>query len=144
MQEQISWDPAIVKKFGSSNHNKLLNQLRNEVIKYPLTKNKIQSNNDNNERFHPSKEKFNMSISQSISTSNAQNNNIINDNNRYQSSTIYKSNHNSNMNSSKVTTETDISKPLIKSNVSSNSNISFNNSKNFSIYNNHSLETQAE
>ena len=36
MNEPISWDPSLVKKFSSSNHFKLLNQLRNEVKKYPL------------------------------------------------------------------------------------------------------------
>ncbi len=36
----MSWDPALVKKFSSSNHLKMLNQLRNEVIKYPLNNKK--------------------------------------------------------------------------------------------------------
>ena len=43
MIEQKSWDPTLVKKFSSSNHFKLLNQLKNEVIKYPLIKKKNQS-----------------------------------------------------------------------------------------------------
>ena len=38
MNDPISWDPSLVKKYGSSNHYKLLNQLRNEVKKYPLNK----------------------------------------------------------------------------------------------------------
>ena len=36
MNEKISWDPHLVKKYSSSNHFKLLNQLRTEVIKYPI------------------------------------------------------------------------------------------------------------
>ena len=36
MNDPISWDPYLVKKFSSSNHYKLLNQLKNEVKKYPL------------------------------------------------------------------------------------------------------------
>jgi len=44
MNDPISWDPSLVKKFSSSNHYKLLNQLRNEVKKYPLNnKKKITS-----------------------------------------------------------------------------------------------------
>ena len=51
MNEHISWDSSLVKKFSTSNHFKLINQLRNEVKKYPLIKkNKISSDlkNDNN------------------------------------------------------------------------------------------------
>tara|TARA_B100000214_G_C23713632_1_gene510953 strand:+ start:134 stop:538 length:405 start_codon:yes stop_codon:yes gene_type:complete len=40
MKDPISWDQSLVKKFSSSNHYKLLNQLRNEVIKYPLNNKK--------------------------------------------------------------------------------------------------------
>ena len=40
MNDQITWDSSLIKKFSSSNHYKLLNQLRNEVIKYPLNKKK--------------------------------------------------------------------------------------------------------
>ncbi|WP_413684736.1 hypothetical protein [Prochlorococcus sp. MIT 1011] len=40
MNDPMSWDPALVKKFSSSNHLKMLNQLRNEVIKYPLNNKK--------------------------------------------------------------------------------------------------------
>ena len=54
MNHTISWDPALVKKFSSSNHLKMLNQLRNEVIKYPLNNKKKsksihveESNQDN-------------------------------------------------------------------------------------------------
>ena len=40
MNESVSWDPSLIKKFSSSNHYKLLNQLRNEVKKYPLNNKK--------------------------------------------------------------------------------------------------------
>tara|TARA_Y100001968_G_scaffold322992_1_gene359981 strand:- start:671 stop:1078 length:408 start_codon:yes stop_codon:yes gene_type:complete len=44
MNDPISWDPSLVKKFSTSNHYKLLNQLRTEVTKYPLNnKKKITS-----------------------------------------------------------------------------------------------------
>ena len=40
MNEKKSWDASLVRKFSSSNHYKLLNQLRSEVKKYPLIKKK--------------------------------------------------------------------------------------------------------
>ena len=40
MNEPISWDPSLVKKYSSSNHFKLLSQLRSEVKKYPLNNKK--------------------------------------------------------------------------------------------------------
>ncbi len=40
MKDQKGWDPSLVKKFSSSNHYKLLNQLKNEVKKYPLNNKK--------------------------------------------------------------------------------------------------------
>ena len=40
MNKSVSWDPSLIKKFSCSNHYKLLNQLRNEVKKYPLNKKK--------------------------------------------------------------------------------------------------------
>ena len=46
MNDPMSWDPALVKKFSSSNHLKLLNQLRNEVIKYPLNNRKKSKSNN--------------------------------------------------------------------------------------------------
>ena len=52
MNDPISWDPALVKKFSSSNHLKMLNQLRNEVIKYPLNNKKKSKSihiNDSNQ-----------------------------------------------------------------------------------------------
>mgnify|MGYP001385829912 CR=1 FL=1 len=51
MNEPVSWDSTLIKKYRSSNHYKLLNQLRNEVKKYPLNNKKksssINSKNSN-------------------------------------------------------------------------------------------------
>ena len=62
MKEQISWDPSLVKKFSSSNHFKLLNQLRTEVKKYPLNKKKHLSS--------PSKDKITETINKTNNISN--------------------------------------------------------------------------
>ena len=97
MNDPISWDPSLVKKFSSSNHYKLLNQLRNEVKKYPLNNKKktssIQSNNSNLDN----KKSSNSAHTHISSLSNKSNQ--INDEN------------------------------------GSKSTVSFNNAKNFSIYN---------
>ena len=94
MNDQISWEASLVKKFSSSNHYKLLNQLRNEVKKYPL-------NNKRNLSSNKSKD--------------------INDNNNISTTKDDSITVDSNTNNEK-----NINK----------SNVSFNNSKNFSIYNN--------
>ena len=47
MNKKVSWDQSLVKKFSSSNHFKLLNQLKSEVIKYPLTRKKNHSTRSN-------------------------------------------------------------------------------------------------
>ena len=100
MNDPIRWDSSLVKKFSSSNHYKLLNQLRNEVKKYPLNNKKLISSNERNENTVDNKNKTNISITNNLSLSkNVPINNEIN---------------------------------------SSKSSVSFNNSKNFSIYNNHS------
>ena len=97
MNDPISWDPALVKKFSSSNHLKMLNQLRNEVIKYPLNNRKksksihVKDSNKDNKN----KSKVDHSPNE-LFTEKA---NKIDDENR------------------------------------NKSNVSFNNSKNFSIYN---------
>ena len=53
MNEQISWDHSLVNKYSSSNHFKLLNQLRNEIKKYPLNKKKnISSDLSNQNNLH--------------------------------------------------------------------------------------------
>ena len=49
MNDQISWDSSLIKKFSSSNHFKMLNQLRSEVKKYPLNKKKHPISNFDND-----------------------------------------------------------------------------------------------
>ena len=107
MNDQKSWDSVLVKKYSSSNHYKLLNQLRNEVKKYPL-------NNKKN----------------TISIKN-------------------KDTNQDNKNKSKVSHAHDSLVPnhinSTKDSISNQSNVSFNNSKNFSIYNqtsNKNINTQ--
>ena len=103
MKEAISWDHSLIKKYSSSNHFKLLNQLRNEVIKYPLIKKKnISSNLSSNSKIEP-RDNFIDSRTQALSNS--------------KNLDIYK--------------EKD----------STQSTVSFNNSKNFSIYNSINKDT---
>ena len=94
MNEPISWDPSLVKKFSSSNHYKLLNQLRNEVVKYPLNNKKKTSSLQIKDTNLDSKNKLNISHTNITSNQNHTNQDNIN-----------------------------------------NSSVNFNNSKNFSIYN---------
>ena len=96
MNDPISWDPALVKKFSSSNHLKMLNQLRNEVIKYPL-------NNKKKSKTIP------------VNDSNQDNKNNSNAEHSPNELLTEKANKRNDKNSN-------------------NSNVSFNNSKNFSIY----------
>ena len=97
MNDPISWDPALVKKFSSSNHLKMLNQLRNEVIKYPLNNKKKSKSINAKDSNQDNKNNSNVEHSQNeLFTEKA---NKKNDENRIKS------------------------------------NVSFNNSKNFSIYN---------
>jgi len=107
MNNPITWDPSLVKKFSSSNHYKLLNQLKTEVKKYPLNNRKKTSSIQNNEINLDIKKKSQMSHSQNISFSNNSNN--------------CKEEENSNK-----------------------STVSFNNAKNFSIYNNTNISRQNE
>ena len=97
MNDPISWDPALVKKFSSSNHLKMLNQLRNEVIKYPLN---------------------NKKKSKSINAKDSNQDNKNNSNVEHSQNELFteKANKKNDENTIK-------------------SNVSFNNSKNFSIYN---------
>ena len=97
MNDPISWDPSLVKKFSSSNHFKLLNQLRNEVKKYPLNNKKNLISNQKADSNQDIKNKSNIDHSRNLE--NIKNTNKSNDLNSYKS------------------------------------NVSFNNSKNFSIYN---------
>ena len=97
MNQHLSWDTSLIKKFSSFNHYKLLNQLRSEVKKYPLnnkkTTSKIIGTNKNDE------------ISTSSNSSKSQE---------------YSVKNNSNINNESFTNQP---------------KVSFNNSKNFSIYN---------
>ena len=103
MIKKTCWDQSLIKKYSSSNHFKLLNQLRNEVIKYPLNKKKnIQSSMIRDNKFEG-------------------NNKLIKEINQ---DSIFSKNYN------------------IKKEVDNKmSNVSFNNSKNFSIYNNSNTDT---
>ena len=96
MKESVSWDPSLIKKFSSSNHYKLLNQLRNEVKKYPL------NNKKNSTSIRPK--------------------DMINNKNKSTPPTIQNSSFS---NSSNQSTKVN----------SNQSTVSFNNAKNFSIYN---------
>ena len=99
MNQKISWDHSLVKKYSSSNHFKLLNQLRTEVEKYPLIKKKIKPAELTNDNKIDSKSYLNKSKSQELS--NSVNPISVEENNENYKSTV-----------------------------------SFNNSKNFSIYKN--------
>ena len=67
MNDPISWDPSLVKKFSSSNHYKLLNQLRNEVKKYPLNNKKKSSSIESRDTKLDPKEKSIVSTNQNSS-----------------------------------------------------------------------------
>ena len=96
MNDQISWDQSLIKKYSSSNHFKLLNQLRTEVKKYPLNKKKNKSTNLNIDNNYESKSNRIISSTKDLTSSGS----------------LYEKNE-----------------------INNNSTISFNNSKNFSIYN---------
>ena len=109
MNDPLSWDPSLVKKYSSSNHYKLLNQLRNEVKKYPLNNKKKTA---------------------SIQSK------VINLDNKNQSNTTHTQNSSFSINSNK-SNEFNIDK----------STVSFNNAKNFSIYNqtnSHSIRNEIQ
>ena len=106
MTMQSTWDHSLVKKYSSSNHFKLLNQLKNEIKKYPLNKKKNISTNQKNDSKFDSKDNLIKSTNQDPSYSNdLERNNEIN---------------------------------IVKSTVS------FNNSKNFSIYNSLNKDSKKE
>ena len=94
MNDQISWDHSLVKKYSSSNHFKLLNQLRAEVKKYPLINKKKMATNLSNSNKSENNKNVHKSITHETPTS---------------------TNYNNDINIKKST-------------------VSFNNSKNFSIY----------
>ena len=98
MNEKTSWDLSLVKKYSSSNHLKMLNQLRNEVKKYPLTKKKNLKSNISNETNYDKKKNEISAVGQDTSI---------------------------------------LDKSIQQKEVDNNySSVSFNNSKDFSIYNN--------
>ena len=97
MNDPISWDPTLVKKFSSSNHLKMLNQLRNEVIKYPLN---------------------NKKKSKSINVKDSNQDNKNNSNVEHSQNELFTEKANKKNDENRI-----------------KSNVSFNNSKNFSIYN---------
>ena len=72
MNESVSWDPSLIKKFSSSNHYKLLNQLRNEVKKYPLNNKKNTSSIPTKETISK-KNKPNTPVIQNSSFTNSSN-----------------------------------------------------------------------
>ena len=69
MNDPISWDPSLVKKYSSSNHYKLLNQLRNEVKKYPLNNKKITSSLPSKDNYLENNKKSNTTHTQNSSFS---------------------------------------------------------------------------
>ncbi len=97
MNDSIRWDPSLVKKFSSSNYYKLINQLRNEVKKYPLNNKKKISANQTKDPTEDIKKISNESYSKNNSPNHI-------------------SNHYDEPNNTNAT-------------------VSFNNAKNFSIYN---------
>ena len=81
MNEPISWDPSLVKKFSSSNHFKLLNQLRSEVKKYPLNNKKNLKADQTRTSIQDLKNKTNYEHHQNTSIANYSNKNIDNNTN---------------------------------------------------------------
>tara|TARA_B100000579_G_scaffold360600_1_gene317918 strand:- start:1810 stop:2223 length:414 start_codon:yes stop_codon:yes gene_type:complete len=89
MNEPISWDHTLVKKYSSSNHYKLLNQLRNEVKKYPLNNKKkttiikIKDTNieDINKSNHPSPKNITLSNNSNQSFDSKSNKSTVSFNN---------------------------------------------------------------
>ena len=104
MNKKISWDQSLVKKYSSSNHFKMLNQLKNEIKKYPLNRKKDINKKLTNQTNNETKNNENKSIAQNVPL----------------------------INNSNINNELNINK----------STVSFNNSKDFSIYNNIKIEQQ--
>ena len=135
MNDKISWDSSLIKKFGSSNHYKLLNQLRTEVKKYPLSKKKnILTNNSLDKNGSTQTTQGAYSI-QSNGSEIPNKPNIEKSTNN--STTIYKSNHNTNSSISNSSREnSEKIDPEKHPNSSINSNLNFNSSQKHNIYNN--------
>ena len=92
MNEKTSWDQSLVKKYSSSNHFKMLNQLRNEVSKYPLNKKKNISLNTSNESINKINKSETSTISKEVSF--FKNSNNINDINNYKSTISFNNSKN--------------------------------------------------
>ena len=86
MNDQISWDASLVKKFSSSNHFKLINQLRNEVKKYPLNNKKNFSSIPKEDNNLEKKNKNNSSNSEDLNIGKSH---INKDNNSNQSTVSF-------------------------------------------------------
>ena len=71
MNEHISWDTTLIKKYSSSNHFKLLNQLKTEVKKYPLKRKKNLSTNLTSDNIYKSKNNKNISSTQDLNYSSS-------------------------------------------------------------------------
>ena len=81
MNHPTSWDPSLVKKFSSSNHFKLLNQLRNEVKKYPLNNKKKATQTQSKNISYDNKNKIKVEQKQNAGISSDSNkNNDVNSN----------------------------------------------------------------
>ena len=87
MNDQISWDPSLVKKFSTSNHYKLLNQLRSEVKKYPLNNKKKASSIESKDSNLDNKNKLNITNIQNSSFSNKAN--VVNETNSNKSTVSF-------------------------------------------------------
>tara|TARA_Y100001968_G_scaffold211957_1_gene195087 strand:- start:356 stop:769 length:414 start_codon:yes stop_codon:yes gene_type:complete len=118
MNAKVSWDSSLVKKFNSSNHYKLLNQLRNEVKKYPLNNKKTTSSSQSIE---PNIDKNNKSIlshthNQSISSNSNHSNEIASNNltvnfNNSKNFSIYNQTNSNNITRQNETLTSDQTKP---------------------------------
>ena len=102
MKKHISWDHSLVKKYSSSNHLKLIKQLRKEVQTYPLTKKNYNNSETNVDYKEDKKNKVNSENTTKTSISKNINDNSINNNkftvsfNNSKNFSIYKNlnNHN--------------------------------------------------
>ena len=102
MNKHISWDHSLVKKYSSSNHLKLIKQLRKEVQKYPLTKKNDKNLETNVDYKQGNKNNVNTQNTTEITISNNINNNSISNNkftvsfNNSKNFSIYKNLNNDN------------------------------------------------
>tara|TARA_Y100001968_G_scaffold206610_1_gene189865 strand:- start:7277 stop:7741 length:465 start_codon:yes stop_codon:yes gene_type:complete len=134
MNDKISWDASLIKKFGSSNHYKLLNQLRTEVKKYPLNK---KTNILGNNSIDKNRSTQTTQLSNNLQSNGSEIQNKANIERSTNNTTIYKSNHN--IHSSISNSSRDNSENTNKdkhTNSSINSNTNYNSSQKHNIYNN--------